>query len=188
MLLVVVRLVTLGAFALALAVAAASWLVRTRRVAPFSPLGRALRRASDLVMRPVEARVVRMGGNPVQAGWWLTLGVAVAGVVLLTILEWAMPALDRMYRAAGAGPAAVALTIVSLVYTVLVAALFARVISSWVGLGRYNRWLRPAYVLTDWIVEPLRKVIPPLGSFDISPLVAWLVLWIARRMVIGVLL
>src|SRR5262245_20393839 len=112
MLLVVVRYVTIAAFALALTVATASWLVRPRRVAPFSPLGRALRRISDLVMRPVERRVVRSGGNPVQAGWWLVLSVAIGGVLLVTAVEWAMPALDEMYRAAGTGPKAVIATLV----------------------------------------------------------------------------
>ena len=188
MLLVVVRYGTIAAFALALIVASASWLVRTRRVTPFSPLGRALRSISDLVMRPIERRVVRAGGNPVQAGWWLVLSVAIGGVLLVTAVEWAMPALDQMYRAAGAGPMAVVATLVSLAYTVVVVALFARVLLSWAGIGRYTRWMRPAYVLTDWIVEPIRRFVPPLGTFDISPIVAWAVLWFARRIILGVLL
>ena len=46
-------------------------------------------------------------------------------------------------------------------------------------MGRWpNRWLRPAYRITDWIVEPLRRVIPPIGVIDITPLAAWLLLQI----------
>jgi len=54
------------------------------------------------------------------------------------------------------------------------------VIASWFGLFRYSRWIRPAYILTDWIVEPLRRVVPPLGTMDVSPLVAWLGLYLIR--------
>jgi uncharacterized protein YggT (Ycf19 family) len=58
-----------------------------------------------------------------------------------------------------------------------------RVIAAWFGLFRYSRWVRPAYILTDWIVEPLRRVVQSVGAFDITPLVAWFALWLARMMV-----
>ncbi len=66
-------------------------------------------------------------------------------------------------------------------------ALLARVIGSWFGVGRYNRWMRPMYVLTDWIVEPLRRIIPPLGIVDITPLVAWFLLLLLRGWVISLI-
>ena len=50
-------------------------------------------------------------------------------------------------------------------------ALIVRVISSWFGRGEYSRWLRPAYWLTDWLIRPLRRVVPPVGMFDLTPLV-----------------
>jgi YggT family protein len=45
--------------------------------------------------------------------------------------------------------------------------------------------MRPIVVLTDWILEPLRRVLPPFGPLDLSPLVAYFILWIAERVVIG---
>jgi YggT family protein len=47
--------------------------------------------------------------------------------------------------------------------------------------------MRPIVFLTDWLLEPLRRLIPPLGMFDISPLVAWLLLILARSLVLGLL-
>jgi YggT family protein len=44
--------------------------------------------------------------------------------------------------------------------------------------------MRPFYLLTDWIVEPLRRIIPPLGIFDISPLVAWLLVQLVVGLVV----
>jgi len=44
------------------------------------------------------------------------------------------------------------------------------------------------YWLTDWIVEPLRRILPPMGQLDFSPLVAWLLLMVLRAFVEQVLL
>src|SRR6266536_6564108 len=84
----VARYVVFAAFAASALVALASWLVRTRRVSPFGAPGRLLRAASDPLIRPVETRLVRAGGNPVHAGWWLVVGVAAAGVLLITLWSW----------------------------------------------------------------------------------------------------
>src|SRR5204862_271098 len=67
---VALRYVVFAAFAASGLVALASWLVRTRRISPFGALGRTLRTASDPLIRPIETRLVRAGGNPVHAGWW----------------------------------------------------------------------------------------------------------------------
>src|SRR5256885_8638103 len=85
---VALRYVVFAVFAASVLVALASWLVRTRRISPFGVLGRALRTASDPLIRPIETRLVRAGGNPVHAGWWLAVGVAAAGVLLITLLDW----------------------------------------------------------------------------------------------------
>src|SRR2546428_6820785 len=71
------RYAVFAVFVLSVVVAFASWLVRARRVSPFGTLGRTLRAMSDPLIRPVEARLVRLGGNPVNAGWWLVVVVAV---------------------------------------------------------------------------------------------------------------
>src|SRR2546428_7702705 len=70
------RYAVVAVFTLSVVVAFASWLVRARRVSPFGTLGRTLRAMSDPLIRPVEARLVRLGGNPVNAGWWLVVVVA----------------------------------------------------------------------------------------------------------------
>jgi uncharacterized protein YggT (Ycf19 family) len=47
--------------------------------------------------------------------------------------------------------------------------------------------MRPFTVLTEWILEPLRRVLPPFGPLDLSPLVAYLLLWVAQVVVVGAL-
>ena len=82
------RYAVLGLVVLAAIIALGSWLVRTRRVSPFGMLGRTLRSTTDPIIRPVERRLVRMGGNPTHAGGWLVVLTAVAGILLLSLAGW----------------------------------------------------------------------------------------------------
>jgi len=183
---IVARYVVLGAFAVSLLVALAGWLVRTRRISPFGAPGRALRAASDPLIRPVETRLVRAGGNPVHAGWWLVVGVAAGGVLVLTLWNWVVRTAYGVSAAFTQGPrGAIALLIVT-AYQILIVALVVRVVASWLGFFRYTRWLRPAYALTDWLVEPIRRVLPPMGGLDWSPLAAWLALVVLKQVLLMV--
>ena len=176
----VVRYLIFAVVAVSALVALGSWLVRTRRVSPFSALGRGLRSSTDSILRPLERPIVRMGGNPAHAGGRLVVITAVAGIVLVSLFGWLMTTFEVARAAALSGPRATISLSVDLAYRIVIFALLVRVIASWFGMGRYSRWIRPAYILTDWIVEPLRRVVPSMGAFDISPLVAWFALWFLR--------
>jgi YggT family protein len=175
--LTVARYAVFVLFALTALAALGSWLVRSRRVSPFGNLGRGLRWATDWIVVPVERRLVRMGGNPVHAGWWLVVLVAVAGVIFLSLFGWILTSYQTAAWATAQGPRAILALTVNIVYNVFFVAIMVRVVASWLGWFRYARWMRPVYALTDWLIEPLRRFVPPLGMFDITPLVALLVLW-----------
>lgn len=182
----IARYVVFATFGASALVALASWLVRTRRISPFGALGRTLRAASDPILRPIEGRLLRAGGNPVHAGWWLAVGVAAVGVLLLALLDWAIGALYGLAAAWSVGPRALLMLVIETAYAVLLAALGLRVVASWFGFFRYARWMRPAYALTDWLVEPIRRILPPTGAIDWSPLAAWPVLWVLKRLLLAV--
>jgi YggT family protein len=184
---VVARWFVFAIFCASLVILLASWLVRTRRVSPFSALSRGLRSVSDPLLRPIEGRVVRAGGNPANAGWWLVIGVAVLGILLLSLLDWVSDMSLQVSDATGGGPRAFLRLGVVVAYNVFFIALVVRVFGSWFGAFRYSRWMRPAYALTDWLVEPLRRVLPPMGMFDLSPLAAWFVLWVIRLVLLSVI-
>jgi uncharacterized protein YggT (Ycf19 family) len=46
---------------------------------------------------------------------------------------------------------------------------------------------RPAWLLTDWLVEPIRRRLPPFGPLDLSPLVAYFALVLLRALVFSLL-
>ena len=181
----VLRYAVFGLVVLAALVAFGSWLVRTRRLSPFGAFGRALRAITDPVVKPVERRLVRMGGNPAHAGGWLVVITAVAGIVFLSLAGWFLATFQTAYAAASGGPRATFALIIDLAYRILFVALIVRVVAAWFGMFRYSRWIRPAYILTDWLVEPIRRIIPSVGAFDFSPIVAVIVLSLLRQILLS---
>lgn len=175
------------AFVAALAVALTHWLVRNRKIEPFGGWATFVRRWSDPLLRPIEKRLLGAGGNPQHAPWWLLAGVVVGGLVLIAVVRWLFEFLITTTAAFNAGPLGMlAMTLFGIIRALMIL-LLIRVIGSWFGLGRYNRWMKIPYAATDWLVEPIRRITPPLGMIDLSPLVAYLVLVLLRMVLAGVL-
>ena len=78
--------------------------------------------------------------------------------------------------------------IVCAILTIFLVILFARAILSWFPIrpdtvtARLNRLLID---LTEWALRPLRRVIPPIGMFDLSFMVLFFVILIVRSAVLG---
>jgi YggT family protein len=180
----VVRYVVVAALAYAAIVALTHWAVRRRTIGPFGAWPRFVRRISDPVLLPVERRVIRFGGSPQDAPLWLLGGVIVLGLILVSLVRWLIGLAFGLATLADAGPRAWLQVAVGAVFSLLMTAILVRVIASWLGISPYGRWMRPVMALTDWLIEPIRRLMPPTGMIDLSPMVAWLVLWIARGVVL----
>ncbi|HYL30744.1 MAG TPA: YggT family protein [Gemmatimonadales bacterium] len=184
----VTRGLVVAVFAYAVVVAATHWAVRSRRLNPFGGWARFVRRISEPVLRPLERRILRAGGSPSDAPLWL-LGIAlVGGLVLISLMRWAIGFTYELGALAQAGPRDWLIAAVSWVFRILMIALLVRVIGSWFSVSPYAKWMRPFIMLTEWLLEPLRRLLPPFGPLDLSPMVAYLLLWIAQQAVVRALL
>jgi YggT family protein len=182
-----VRTLVVLALVYASAVALTHWAVRSRRINPFGTWPRFMRRVSDPVILPLERRIIRAGGSPQDAPLWLLGLVIGGGLLLLSLTSWLIGTASSISAIAHGGPGAWLRMLVSAAFTVLMAAILIRVIGSWLGIGPYRKWMRPFYVLTNWLIDPIRRILPPLGVIDFSPMVAWLVLYVVRGFVLGML-
>ena len=163
----------------------AAMAVQRRTINPFSRTARLIRRSTDWMLRPLERRMVRQGFNPVNAPWWLVWIGVVGGIVLITAAQWLMGEVAVLLAAGGAGSGALTYLVVSGAFSLLELAIIVRVIGSWIGAGPHTRWMRPFYWLTEWLIGPLRRIIPPVGMFDFSPLAAWLIVLLVRGPVLS---
>ena len=183
----VVRTIIVVALVYASLVAFTYWLVRNRRINPFGAWPRFMRRVSDPVLLPLERRIMRAGGSPQDAPLWL-LGIVIAGGLLLfTLVHWLAGSVVTLRFLAAAGPREWLRFGVGVLFQLLIIAIIIRVIASWFGISPYKRWMRPVMALTDWIIDPIRRILPPFGMLDFSPLVAWLVLVVVRNFVMSLL-
>lgn len=182
-----VRVVSLAALLYASVVGVTFWLVRTSRLAPFGAWPRAIRRAADPLLHPLERRLVRAGRNPQDAPLWLFGITVAAGLLLISLGDWLISVALEARLAAGGGAHGLAAFVVGSVFTILIGALIVRVIASWFGIGAYRPWFRPVVRMTEWLVAPIRRVVPPVGMVDFSPLIAWLILILLRAFLLGLL-
>jgi YggT family protein len=182
-----VRILVIVALVYASLVALTHWAVRNRRINPFGRWPRLVRTASDPLLLRLERRIIAAGGTPQNAPLWLVGVVTAAGLVLLSLTHWLIGTVARLTLAAQGGPRVWVRVLVNAVFTVLMAALLIRVIASWFGIGPYRSWMRPVVALTSWLIDPIRRILPPVGMFDFSPMVAWLVLYVARGFVLGII-
>jgi YggT family protein len=165
-------------------IAAIDWAVRTRRISPFNRIARFFRGHIDPLLAPIERVIVRAGGLPSSAAWWALVAYVIFGLLLMSTLQLVG---DIMFQFAVmiAQPDQAWRIIVSWVFSLLILALFVRVLSSWLPISPYSRWIRWSFVLTDWMIRPLQRVVPRIGMFDITPIVAWLLLRLAAGVILG---
>ncbi|MCI0475279.1 MAG: YggT family protein [Anaerolineales bacterium] len=79
--------------------------------------------------------------------------------------------------------------IIDLVFTLLTFAIIANAIMSWLPMDRYNNPVaRVLDQITAPILEPLRRVIPPIGMMDVTPIVALIVLQVLQTLIHNLLI
>lgn len=76
---------------------------------------------------------------------------------------------------------------IRVLFDVLSLAILARVFLSWVQVDPYHPAIQLLYQVTEPILAPLRNVIPPVGMFDISPIVALLLLQFIERLLLSII-
>jgi YggT family protein len=156
---------------------------------PFSWLSRTIRRLSDPFVMPARSALMGLGVDPkfaplivilisILLGWfflWLCEEVAATLLGVLISIKAANPILGLGFIIYGALS----------IYIVLI---FMRIVFSWGMVSYSNRLMRFLVNATEPLLGPLRKIIPPLGVMDISPIFAFLLLWLFQRAIIGTLL
>lgn len=65
-------------------------------------------------------------------------------------------------------------------------ALIIRIVLSWVPHNPYNQAIRFLYKITDPILNPVRRLIPPFRGIDFSPVIVFLGLGLFKKIVAGI--
>jgi YggT family protein len=166
-------------------VCAIDWAVRTRRINPFSRIARFFRGSIDPFLAPVERVIVRAGGVPSSAAWWALVAYIVIGILLISVLQFVGQLVFQIIAMTMAPLSEDVPVIAHWAFSILRLALLVRVLSSWLPVSPYSRWIRWSYVLTNWMIVPLQRFMPRVGPFDITPLVVWVLLDLAEKVLLS---
>ena len=156
---------------------------------PFGWMSRTIRRLTDGIVIPVRGGLRNFGADPKFAPLVAILLVILLGFFFLqlvgTIFTTIAGVIDSTQR--GAIVTALGFILYGLIslYSLLV---FMRIIFSWGMVSYTNRIMRFLVDVTEPLLGPLRRVIPPVGRFDISPIVAFFILWLFQAAIAGTLL
>lgn len=151
------------------------WAVRTKKISPFNAIARFCRSTVDPIIAPIERRIVRAGGTPAAAPLWALAGVVIGGILLLTVLDMVRLGVVKSMITAQ-GPGGIPYLLVSWTFTILKAAIIVRVISSWLPISPYSKWVNWSYRLSEPMLSPLRRIVPNFGGLDVTPLIAYILL------------
>jgi YggT family protein len=161
-------------------------------VNPFTWHARNVRRVTDPVILPARRMLVALRLDPMVAPF---IVVILLILILVLLVQFAGNVLNMvagiLYVVANRRPGAPAAIVGYLLFGLLglyTLAIFGRIIFSWVGAGYANRLARFLIQVTEPLLAPVRRLVPTVGMFDISPLVAFFILWIAQSIVAAVLL
>ena len=159
--------------------------------ADLNPFGRPvimIRRWTDPLVNPVRRPIVQMG---------FSANVAPLVVILIAILlgYFASQFIGTLlFTVRGLILSVTRRAPISFVGYIIFGALagyslmiFARIIMSW-GVSPHNRLLHFLIRLTEPLLGPFRRVIPPLGMIDISPIIVLFLLDLLQRAVIATML
>lgn len=80
------------------------------------------------------------------------------------------------------------ITLVDIAFEVYMALMMARILLSWVKHNPYQPVIRFIYEITEPVLGMFRKIIPPIGVIDISPIAAFLALGLLRSLIIKVII
>jgi YggT family protein len=164
-------------------------LLNAMDVNPFTRTVISVRRVSDPFINPVRRALVGFGVQAKYAGLVTVLIVILVGYFVLMLTTSVLDTVMGVYRASTSGQFTAVLGYVLYGLLALYSLfIFIRIIFSWVMISQRNRIMRFLLNVTDPLLVPLRRMIPPVGMFDISPIVAFLIIWLFQAAVARTLL
>lgn len=155
---------------------------------PFSRTAITIRQLSDPLVNPIRAFLLSYRLDPKLA--------PIVTILIAILFAWFISAIVNsfIFTIRGVITSLQRGSIPSLVGYILFGAvalyslmIIARVILAW-GLTYGHRLMRFLIRWTDPILIPFRRIIPPLGMFDISPIIVLIILQVFQRAIAGTLI
>jgi uncharacterized protein YggT (Ycf19 family) len=156
---------------------------------PFAWTSRSIRRLSDPFVFPVRSSLLALGVDPKYAALVVILiGILLGWFVLQLSDTIKTTTIGLILSIQNAAPVLALGFIIFGLVSIYILLILIRIIFSWGMVSYSNRIMRFLVNTTEPMLGPLRRILPTLGPLDISPIVAYLILWLLQQAIAGTLL
>lgn len=186
-----VRYVIVAVIVVMIALMLARFILNYADLNPFSRPVMFVRRLTDPFVNPVRRKLAGLGVQANGAPLVTILLTILAGYFAWMLSASVLNTLAGVVLSLGAGAGGVVALLGYIIYGLLSLyglCIFLRIIMSWGQASYGNPLMRFLVRVTDPLLVPLRHMIPPLGMWDLSPLVAFLIIWLFQSAVAVTLL
>src|SRR5262249_19935548 len=156
---------------------------------PFGWVALTTRRLTDSLVAPIRRGLVGFGVDPKYSPLVMILITILLGwFVLKLVASIANTFIGVLFSVQNQAVVPIFGYILYGLIDLYILLILIRIIFSWAMIGYSNRVMRFLVNTTEPLLGPLRRIIPPLGMFDISPIVAFIILWLFEAAIQGTLL
>ena len=156
---------------------------------PFGWTHRTTRRLTDPFVVPVRGALRGFGADPKFAPLVVILIVILLGFFFMQLAETLVSTIAGILFSVQTGAfVSVIGHILNGLLSIYILLIFMRIIFSWGMVSYSNRLMRFLVNTTEPLLGPLRRMIPPWGGWDFSPIFAFLILWLFQAAIAGTLL
>ena len=153
------------------------FLLQLTRADFYNPVSQFIVKATSVPLRPLRRVIPGMAGMDMASLVLLLVVIIVELLLLSVVANLPMPSL----------PGLIALALVELLKLsiyVFLFSVFVLAILSWVSPGGYNPVANLLYQITAPLMRPARRLLPPMGGLDLSPMIVMLGLYLLILLVI----
>ncbi len=152
------------------------FLLQLTRADFYNPVSQFIVKATKPVLNPLRRVIPPVGGMDTASLILAWLVIAIEQLLILAIKGVGLQPVAALLLAI---PELISLTIHVFLFAILI-----QVIVSWVNPGSYNPVLGLIHSLTEPLLGPVRRRMPDMGGFDLSPMVVMVGLVILEMLLI----
>lgn len=142
-----------------------------------NPISQAILRLTSPLVIPVR-RILPAIGKIDTATVVVAYGIQYLTILVIVLILGLPPTIVPIAVTA-------AVNLVMLTLKLFIFAIIVRIILSWLAGGGYNPAIAVIDAITEPVLRPFRRIVPPIGGLDISPIFAIILLWAVAILLSG---
>ena len=161
-------------FSLAMLLIAVRFLAQLCGVSGYNPISMTLRRVTNVIVLPL-SRLLPSGNRFSPGALVALILIQVVFIALMFTLEGRLDAFNVLHALIWAAIGCASLLVNIIFYSVI-----AMIVVSFLAPQSSNPAVEFIWELTEPVMAPLRRILPPMGGLDFSPIILFIALNVIR--------